>query len=488
MKKRTIAITTLIVAQFMDLVDTTITNVALPSIKKDLHATDAHLEWIMAGYLLAFAVLLITGGRLGDIYGRRTVFLIGVAGFGATSLWASAADTGQLLVAARVVQGAFAGVMVPQVLSSVQVMYEPAERGKIYGLIGAISALGSVVGLIAGGWMVGADLFGLGWRIVFLVNVPVCLLLLALAGFFVPNSRSEDPLKLDLLGVVLAASGVFLIEFPLIDGRMADWAPWIWGMLAAAPVMVIAFILQQRAKTRRDGSALLPLKLFSDHGFSSGLVVQILFWMANGGYMIALGYYLQIALGFSPLATGLTIFAMTVGSLLVTPAGAPLAKKFGKYVIFAGGLIQAAAFVWAIWAVHDQGKDLSGWDLAPALGLSGAGMVLLIVPLLDEALRSVPPASAGAASGVFTTFQQVGYSMGVAVAGVVFFNTAGDRPTFGTYNDAVTYGLWVTVAAFALSGLCALFMPKLRPHTDPATAGAQGRGQGQGAEAVASGR
>ncbi|MEV5432963.1 MFS transporter [Streptomyces sp. NPDC052701] len=467
MKKRTIAITTLIVAQFMDLVDTTITNVALRPIQEDLHATDAHLEWIMAGYLLAFAVLLITGGRLGDIFGRRTIFLIGVAGFGLTSLWASAADTGQALVMARVAQGAFAGVMVPQVLSSVQVMYEPAERGKIYGLIGAISALGSVVGLIAGGWMVTADLFGLGWRIIFLVNVPVCVLLLALANFFVPNSRSEHPLKLDLLGVLLAASAVFLIEFPLIDGRMADWAPWIWGMLAAAPVVIVLFVLQQRARMRRDGSSLLPMQLFADHGFSRGLAVQILFWMANGGYMIALGYYLQTALDFTPLKTGLTIFGMTVGSMIVTPAGAPLAKKFGKYVIFAGGIIQAAAFVYAIWVINNQGTSLTGWDLAVALGVSGAGMVLLIVPLLDEALRTVPPSAAGAASGTFTTFQQLGYSLGVAVAGVIFFNTAGDQPTFDTLNDAVTNALWVTVAAFALSGVFALFMPKLRPHTSP---------------------
>lgn len=464
MKKRTIAITILIVAQFIDLVDTTITNVALPSIQKDLHATDAHLEWIMAGYLLSFAVLLITGGRLGDIYGRRTVFLIGVAGFGLSSLWATAADTGQILVAARVVQGAFAGLMVPQVLSSVQVMYEPAERGKIFGLIGAMSALGSVVGLIVGGWMVSADLFGLGWRAVFLVNVPICVLLLVAASFFVPNSRSEHPLKLDLVGVFLAATTVFLVEFPLIDGRMANWAPWIWGMLAAAPFALVLFVLQQRAKTRRDGSSLLPMQLFSDRGFSTGLVVQILFWTANGCYILALGYYLQTALAFTPLATGLTIFAMSVGSIVVSPAGDPLAKKFGKYAILAGGLIQAAAFVWVIWTIHDQGEALSGWDLALALGISGGGMVLLIVPLLDESLRTVPAASAGAASGAFITFQQVGYSLGVAVGGVVFFNTAGDRPTLDTWSDGVTKALWATVAAFALAGICALFMPKLKPH------------------------
>jgi EmrB/QacA subfamily drug resistance transporter len=466
MKKRTIAITVLVTAQFIDLVDTTITNVALPSIQKDLHATDAHLEWIMAGYLLAFAVLLITGGRMGDIFGRRTMFLIGVAGFGVSSLWASAADTGQALVAARVIQGAFAGVMVPQVLSSVQVMYEPAERGKIYGLIGAMSALGSVVGLIVGGWMVDADLFGLGWRSVFIVNVPICLVLLAMASLFVPNSRSEHPLKLDIVGVVLAASTVFLVEFPLIDGRMADWAPWIWGMLAASPVVLVLFILQQRAKQRRDGSALLPLSLFSDHGFNSGLIVQVLFWTANGCYILTLGYYLQIALSFSPLATGLTIFAMSVGSIVVSPAGDPLAKKFGKYVIFVGGLIQAAAFVWVIYNIHDKGQSLSGWDLALGLGVSGAGMVLLIVPLLDESLRTVPTAAAGAASGAFATFQQVGYSFGVAIGGVVFFNTAGDRPTFDTLNDGVTKALWITVAAFALSGICALFMPKPAPHAE----------------------
>lgn len=463
MRRRGLAIVVLIVAQFMDLVDSTITNVALPSIQKSLKTTAAQLEWTMAGYMLAFAVLLVTGGRLGDIFGRKKVFMAGVTGFALASLACSMAHSGDVLVASRLAQGAFAGIMVPQVLSSVQVLYNQEERAKIYGLIGAISALGSVVGLILGGWMVTSNAFGEGWRSIFLVNVPVGVLLLIAAAIFVPNSKAEHPLKLDGLGVVLAAGTVFLVEFPLIEGRLAHWAWWIWAMLIASPFACALFVRQQSAKMRRDGSPLLPMPLFANRGFSSGLVVQTLFWMANGGYMLTLGYFMQTGLGYSPLRTGLTLLGMTAGAMVVTPAGDPLAKKFGKWVIFLGGLIQAAAFVWVISTIagHTHGGDIQ-WNLIYPLALSGVGMVLLIVPLMDEALATVEASGAGAASGTFNTFQQVGFSLGVAVAGVIFFGRAGSHPTADSLRHAVTEALWMTVGAFALAGIVALLLPNHR--------------------------
>ena len=218
MTNRLAATVVLMVATFMDLMDSTITNVALPAISATLEATPAQLEWTLAGYVIAFATLLITGGRLGDIFGRRSIFLIGVIGFTVASGLASLAWSGDMLVTTRVVQGAFAGIMVPQVLSSVQVMFAPEERGPIFGVVGALSAIGAIAGLLLGGWLVTADVLGTGWRSIFLINVPVGILLVAATVLFVPNSRSEHPVGLDLAGVALGALAVFLVVFPLTDG------------------------------------------------------------------------------------------------------------------------------------------------------------------------------------------------------------------------------------------------------------------------------
>jgi len=461
-KGRGLAVLVLIVGLFMDLVDSTITNVALVSIQKSLKATATQLEWVLAAYMLAFGILLITGGRLGDIFGRQRVFMAGVAGFGLASLAAALAQNGDVLITARVVQGVFAALMVPQVLSTVQVLFEPEERAAIYGLIGAISALGAVVGLILGGWMVTDNAFGVGWRSIFIVNVPVCIALVVAAWFLVPNTRSATPVKLDPGGVTLAAGTAFLVIFPLIDGRRAHWAPWIWAMFLAAPFVGAAFVLQQRRRVSKVDSALLPLRLFANRGFSSGLVVQTLFWCANGSYMLIIGYYLQQALGFTPFRAGLTLFAMTVGAAVVTPAASALAKRAGKYAIVLGGLVQAGAFGWLMHTVSTHGPKLSAWHMVPPFALAGVGMVLLVVPLLDVALSTVEDASAGAASGVFNTFQQIGFALGLAIAGGVFFGRAGALPTFGTLRNGVVAGLWVTVLSFALAGLISLLLPDAR--------------------------
>lgn len=452
----------LLVAAFMDLMDSTITNVALPAIQRSLGSSSSQLEWTLSGYMLAFATLLITGGRLGDIFGRRNMFILGVAGFTVASLTAALAVNGDMLVASRVAQGAFAGVMVPQVLSNIQVLYKPEERGPIFGILGAISALGSVSGLLIGGWMVTENAFNMGWRSVFLINVPVGVALAILARIFVPESRSPHPLKLDLLGVVLASSGVFVLCFALIEGRLMGWPWWIWAMLVATPILTLIFVLQQNAKQRRDGSPLLPMPLFRDHGFVSGLGVQIMFWLAGGTYLLIFSYYLQVALKFTPFETGLTIFAMTVGSMIATPIGTGLAKSLGRWLIVAGGLIQAGAFVWVIQLINSRGTDLTIWNLAPALAVAGVGMVFMIIPLMDIALATIPTEDAGAASGTFSTFQQVGFALGVALAGVVFFGLLGTPPTVADFKSAVTGGLWITVAAFLVGALCALFMPAPR--------------------------
>ena len=455
-RSRGVATTVLMVATFMDLMDSTITNVALPTIGKNLGATPEQLEWTVAGYVIAFATLLITGGRLGDIFGHRRIFVIGIVGFTLASLGATLSQTGDLLVAARVLQGGFAGIMMPQVLSSVQVMFSPEERAPVLGIIGSLSALGAVGGLILGGWLVTADLLGMGWRSIFLVNVPIGVALVVAALLFVPRSRSEHPLRPDLVGVVLGGVGVFLVVFPLTDGRAAGWAWWIWAMLITSPFVIAAFVWQQGRMLKAHKAPLLPLPLFRDRGFASGQLVQVLSSIGNGGYVLILLYYVQSALGFTALAAGLTLLPFALGSMAAAPLAIFATKRLGKWAVLLGGIVQAAALTWVMWTIWTAGAVLTGWDVTAPLTLVGAGMMTLIMPLTSITLESVPTPDAGAASGTLTTFGQIGMVLGVALAGSVFFGILQDT---ADARDAVTTALWVPIIAYGLAGLASVTMP-----------------------------
>ena len=455
-RSRGVATTVLMVATFMDLMDSTITNVALPTIGKNLGATPEQLEWTVAGYVIAFATLLITGGRLGDIFGHRRIFVIGIVGFTLASLGATLSQTGDLLVAARVLQGGFAGIMMPQVLSSVQVMFAPEERAPVLGIIGSLSALGAVGGLILGGWLVTADLLGMGWRSIFLVNVPIGVALVVAALLFVPRSRSEHPLRPDLVGVLLGGVGVFLVVFPLTDGRAAGWAWWIWAMLTMSPFVIVAFVWQQGRMLKAHKAPLLPLPLFHDRGFASGQLVQVLSSIGNGGYVLILLYYVQSALGFTALAAGLTLLPFALGSMAAAPLAILATKRIGKWAVLLGGIVQAAALTWVMWTIWTAGAVLTGWDVTAPLTLVGAGMMTLIIPLTSITLESVPTPDAGAASGTLTTFGQIGMVLGVALAGSVFFGILQDT---ADARDAVTTALWVPIVAYGLAGLASVTMP-----------------------------
>ena len=455
-RSRGVATTVLMVATFMDLMDSTITNVALPTIGKNLGATPEQLEWTVAGYVIAFATLLITGGRLGDIFGHRRIFVIGIVGFTLASLGAALSQTGDLLVTCRVLQGGFAGIMMPQVLSSVQVMFAPEERAPVLGIIGSLSALGAVGGLILGGWLITADLLGMGWRSIFLVNVPIGIVLVVAALLFVPRSRSEHPLRPDLVGVLLGGLGVFLVVFPLTDGRAAGWAWWIWAMLITSPFVIAAFVWQQGRMLKAHKAPLLPLPLFRDRGFASGQLVQVLSSIGNGGYVLILLYYVQSALGFTALAAGLTLLPFALGSMAAAPLAIFATKRLGKWAVLLGGLVQAAALTWVMWTIWTAGAALTGWDVTAPLTLVGAGMMTLIMPLTSITLESVPTPDAGAASGTLTTFGQIGMVLGVALAGSVFFGILQDT---ADARDAVTTALWVPIVAYGLAGLASVTMP-----------------------------
>jgi EmrB/QacA subfamily drug resistance transporter len=458
-EKRGLAMGVLIFASFMDLLDATIVNVALPSIRTDLGASGAQLEWVVGGYLLAFAVLMITGGRLGDIAGRRQVFVAGVVGFTLGSALACVAPTIGVLLAARVAQGAFAAMMVPQVLSSVQALYAPRERAAMFGVIGAVSGMSAVIGPVLGGWLVSSDAFGIGWRSIFLINIPVGAVLVVLALRWVPDTRSNHPLRLDPLGLALATTGLVGVVYALIEGRQQDWAAWIWVIGATGLLVLAAFVVQQVRRERATGSALLPMRLFADRGFSAGLVTQGAFQGSLAGFALVLTVYVQTGLGWSAIHAGLTLLPFSLGAFVGTAVSVPLGTKLGKVVMVVGAGLQSAATVWVLAVVHGRADTLSAWDMAPALLASGIGLGLLVVPLVDVALATIPTSEAGAASGAYGTVQQVGAALGVAVIGTVFFAATGTSYDVGSLRDGLVAACWVAAGGYALAALASLLLP-----------------------------
>jgi EmrB/QacA subfamily drug resistance transporter len=467
--RRGLAMGILIFASFMDLLDVTIVQVALPTIREDLGATPAQLEWIVSGYMLAFAVVLVTGGRLGDIVGRQRTFLIGVAGFTLASVVASLSATGTLpeflasgddLVAARVVQGAFAALMVPQGLSTLQALYTPKERAPMYGIIGGVSGLAAVIGPVLGGWLVSADIAGLGWRSIFLLNVPIGIAIFALAVRFVPNTKSPHPLRLDIVGVVLLTGALLGMLYPVVEGRALDWPAWLWLVAGGGVALAIVFVLVERARERRDGSSLLPLTLFGNRGFSAGLVTQASFQGAMNAFTVAWIIYMQASLGFDAFAVGLIMLPFSLGAFIGVGAAIPLASKVGKPIVTLGALVQAGGIGWAVAIMNDRGAALSGWDILLPLTLTGVGLGLLVVPLIDVALANVPLRDAGAASGTYGTFQQIGAAIGVAIAGTVFFAQVGTDFSQPNVMAALTSASWIAIGGYLLAAVASLLLPK----------------------------
>jgi predicted MFS family arabinose efflux permease len=326
-----------------------------------------------------------------------------------------------------------------------------------------------VIGPLLGGWLVTADIHGLGWRSVFLINVPIGVVIVAAALRWVPNTTSDRPLRLDLPGVGLVTAGLFLLTFPLVEGRQQGWPAWIWAMFAGAAVVLAAFVMHQRGRERRDGSSLLPMHLFANRGYSAGLVTQSVFQGSMVGFFLIVTIYVQTGLGFTAIHAGVTFVPFSLGAFIGTGVSVPLGVRLGKLVMFVGAVFQAIGVWWIVETIRAQGTALSTWDLVPALLLGGVGLGLLVVPLIDVALSTIPPTDAGAASGAYGTVQQIGAAVGVAVVGVVFFGAVGTTFTQPTLEAALTRASWVSVIGFSLCALATLLLPSrvaVRRHAE----------------------
>src|SRR6202453_4123967 len=429
-----------------------VVNVALPDIQHSLHASAAAIEWLVSGYALTSASLLVCGGRLGDHYGRRRCFCGGLAASApASALCAVAPDPG-FLIAARLVQGAGGAIMARNIMSILGLTYTGRDRVRAISVYGMVMGIAAVGGQLIGGVLIDANVAGLGWRAIFWVNVPIGLVALAAARKLVPQARAAQAGHLDLPGAAVLAAGLVAIVLPLADGRQQGWPAWSWACLALGPVLLALFAGHLRRAARRGRQPLLDPAVFAVRTLRVGLTVQALFWCQQAASYLLLALFLQQGRGLGALESG-GVFAVLAAGYLLTSLRAPaLTVRFGRRVIATGAVCGAVGDLLLVLAVGHWGVGGPLAALFPGLFLLGAGQGLCITPLTTTVLAHADARTAGSISGALYTAQQVGNAIGVAVSGVIFFGllSHGFAAAFGT-SVAQMGGLLVVVAALTLT-------------------------------------
>jgi EmrB/QacA subfamily drug resistance transporter len=454
--RRWLAAIVMIGAATMDLIDLTIVNVALPTIRADLGASGTQLEWVISAYMLAFAAALIVMGSFGDLLGRKRIFIAGIATFGLASLAAGLSQTPDELIAARVVQGVAAAAMIPQLLGTFRTIFDSEERGKVFGAYGATLGFASAIGLVLGGVLTQADLFGWGWRTVFFVNVPVAIVSLIATIRVVPESNDPDAGRPDLLGAGVLAASIVAIAYPLLEGRSLDWPAWTWVMLACGVAALVALATIIERRPRAGVAPLLRTRLLRIPAFSAGLLVQAAFSAGLQGFSVVFVVWIQGGMGFSPLGAGLTLLAFSLGSFILAPVAVPLAQRHGRGVLSLGGVLMALGVLGVLLGASHVGTGSDPWPVVPGLVVAGAGLSLMIIPLVNVVLAAVPHEVAGGAGGMFSTSQQLGGALGVALVGTVFFTQLESHP----FTEAFKHTVPVVIGLFALAAVLALALPK----------------------------
>jgi EmrB/QacA subfamily drug resistance transporter len=429
-RQKLLALLTLVVAVVLEIVDLTIVNTALPAIKSDLGAGAEAAQWVVAGYALSFALLLMAGGRLGDSFGYRRIFLIGVAGFTLASLACGLAASPGQLVAARLLQGAMGAIMAPQAMALMQVLFDPLERVSKLALFGLIGGLAAIGGPVLGGLLIEANLLGLGWRLVFLINLPLGLLALAAGWYFLPVTRSGRPAGFDLPGMALFAAAVLALLWPLTRAD-AGWTAREWLCLALALPLAAWGWRHVGVQVKAGRAALFDPELLTVPAFAPGLALSVAFAAANAGFLLAFAFALQSERGESPLVTGLLHMPFGFGAMVgIGLLGRTFLPKYGRWVLVAGASTMALA---AAAVLAGIGQLALSWpQLTPLLVLAGVGMGTISGCINPVALARIDRDHAGAASALLRTCQQLGSALGVALAGSVYFawrSDAGPPPS-----------------------------------------------------------
>jgi EmrB/QacA subfamily drug resistance transporter len=444
----------LLTAVFMDMVDNQIVNIALPVIQRDLDAPTTALQWIATGYTLAFALTLIIGGRMGDRFGHRAVFVAGTAAFGVSSLVAGLAPNITVLLVARVVQGVAAGLMVPQVLSFVHAEFPAGEQGRAMGFYGMTFPIGGLAGPLLGGLLTEADLFGWHWRTIFFVNVPIAVAAAVGAALIMPARRPGCAVA-DVKGVLILAAALLAVLYPLVQGRELGWPVWTFLLMAAAVPLTALFVAYQRARERHGREPLIPMGLFRGRATSLGLVIMLIFYCGMAAFFV-LTLHLQNGLHFSPLKTALTVLPATVGIVAGNGLGMPMAPKLGRKLPIAGLAVLLAGAASLAYVVTEHGTALSPWHLTIPVILYGAGLGLGASSLMLITLTGAKETEAGAVSGVVNTVVQLGMAAGPATVGTVFFTSLATHDS----SAAMTASLWAGMAMFVVALLACFGLPR----------------------------
>jgi EmrB/QacA subfamily drug resistance transporter len=441
-------------AECMDLLDGTIVNVAAPTIHKDLHAGPSGLQWIIGGYALAFAIGLIAGGRLGDIYGRKRLFVLGAFAFVASSVaCAFSVDTG-MLIACRLLQGTAAAMLIPQGLGIIHEVFDPKEIGKAFTIFGPVIGLSAVLGPILGGALIAANAFGSGWRLIFFVNLPLGLIAAIGAIRLMPESRAARRPGLDVVGTIIAGLGMGLLIYPLIQGQEAGWPVWTYLMMGGSAAAFAALALWSRLQARRRRDPLIESSIFRHRAYSAGLGSILVFFAGMIGTMLVLTLFLQLGEHFSAIHAGLTLAPLALGMAIgATLAGAILVPRFGRFVLQASILIMAGGVWWMHQVIAAHGLHTSSLELIAPQLVSGAGIGMVVSPLFGFILAAVTSEEVGSASGVLNAVQQLAGALGVAALGTLFFSNLGSRGFVAAITHSLVAELATTPVLFVLLGM-----------------------------------
>jgi MFS family permease len=451
--RRWSAFAVLLVGAFLPPLDFFIVNVALPSIQSSLHTSAAELELVISGYAAAYAVFLITGGRLGDLFGRRKIFLLGITGFGLTSVLCGLATSPLLLIVGRLLQGLSAAAMAPQGLASVHALFPEQERARALGLYGAAVGLAAVAAQALGGALISANFMHLEWRIIFLINLPVVVAVLVFGFPLLPDVRGDNPAPIDKVGMLLCALTLALLIVPLVEGREFGWPWWACAMLVASPLAGVCFWKYEKNYSDRGGVPLISVGLVKMPGLLSGLT-GVLFFYVVSAFFLVFSVYLQSAIGLSALETGLVFLPFGVGAF-VGPLTTPLAiRAFGRFVPAIGMTLEVAgAVVLAALVASTPGQMPAHIPLVIAVGLLGFGQGWALPTLVRAIINRAPASGSGMIAGITNSALQISAALGVAVMGGIFFTVAGASPDSASMAKALTTAMLCVAASLAISAI-----------------------------------
>ena len=480
------ALGVLLIGMFMSLLDATIVNVALPTIRTSLSASEATLSWIISGYALAFGLALIPAGRLGDRYGHKWVFISGLALFTVASLACGLAQDGNQLIVARVVQGLAGGIYLPAVTAYIQLLFSGRTRGKAFAITGAVIGVSSALGPLIGGLLIQAFGNANGWRLVFVVNLPFGIAALIAAFFMLPKGSENRGRSsgVDVIGLLLLSGGLVAILVPLIEGQDQGWPAWTYLSLIGGITLIALFGAWEAIVARRGRSPLVPPHLFSHPAFTGGVILALVYFAAFVSIFFTISILWQAGLGHTALESGIVSVPFALGSIAGASQSGRLAASIGRKVLVIGAGMVAVGLsaLWLVLMLTTPG-DLTSWDLLLPLLVAGIGSGLFIAPNAQFIIATVDRQEAGAASGVIATMQRLGSAIGIAIIGSVFFGTL-VIPTRGrpspadlatAFTHSATCALAVSTAFAVISFLLVFALPK-RVGPSPEEAGT-GTGQ-----------